>query len=84
MSLSRCKEGTVKIYFCLFYFFRKQLTADSPDLDAPAVWELDGPTITGPMMSNRFISYLRFSHKYLLMFSIILSYLKLYQIHDTF
>ena len=33
MSLSRCKEGTVKIYFCLFYFFRKQLTADSPDLD---------------------------------------------------
>ena len=28
-----------------------------PILTAPAVWELDGPTITGPRISNMFIFY---------------------------
>ena len=28
-----------------------------PSRTAPAVWELDGPTMTGPMMSKMFIRY---------------------------
>ena len=35
--------------------------ATYPIFTAPAVWELDGPTITGPIISNKFIILLPFT-----------------------
>lgn len=33
----------------------QQSPGHAPMRTAPAVWELEGPTMTGPRMSNRFI-----------------------------
>ena len=48
-------KGTGQRDVRLYHLVPRIFHATRPRRTAPAVWELDGPIITGPMMSNTFI-----------------------------
>ena len=54
-------EGAMEVEDRLFDLLAGQPPNQPPSLAAPAVWELEGPIITGPMISNNPIIPLLFS-----------------------
>lgn len=61
VAFSRGGEGTVHTDTASTGSAPRSFLVISPILAAPAVWELDGPTITGPRMSKMFILLPSFS-----------------------